>query len=203
VARVAFHELGEIRLRMGEYASAREAFDSARQLGRDPQPGAALLRLAEGDLDGAAASIRRALENQTADLLARSRMLPTQVEIALRRGDFDTARVACGELESIAERFDAAVVRAAAAHACGALALAQEEIEAAGTRLRAAISAWKEANVPYEEARARELLAHVYELDGDDVSAQLEMRAACETFVQLGAAVDSGRVAEQLADTWV
>jgi tetratricopeptide (TPR) repeat protein len=203
VARVAFHELGEIRLRMGEYALSRAAFDSARQLGRDPQPGAALLELAEGDADAAAASIRRALEGETSDLLARSRLLPAQVEIALSRDDFDTARRACAELEEIAARFDAAVVRAAAAHACGALALAEDELDVAAARLRDAVRHWEEAMVPYEAARARELQARVYELDGDEVSAQLEMRAACETFVQLGAAHDSRRVAEHLADTWV
>jgi tetratricopeptide (TPR) repeat protein len=203
VARVAFHELGEIRLRMGEYQSAREAFEHARQLGRDPQPGAALLKLAEGDLDGAAASIRRALEHQTADSLARARLLPAQVEIALERGDYDTARVACAELEEIAAAFTAPVVRAAAAHACGALSLAQDEVDAAGSRLRESIRLWEEARVPYEVARARELLARVYSLDGDDVSAQLEMRSACEAFVQLGAVHDSRRVAETIAEHWV
>src|SRR5262249_24993664 len=41
----AFYELGEIRLRLGEFAAAEEAFRQAHQLGRDPQPGLALLRL--------------------------------------------------------------------------------------------------------------------------------------------------------------
>jgi tetratricopeptide (TPR) repeat protein len=202
VARVAFHELGEIRLRMGEYDAAREAFDNARQLGRDPQPGAALLRLAEGNAEGAAASIRRALEGRGTDPLARSRLLPAQVEIALERDDFDTARVACAELEEISAAFDAPVVRAAAAHACGALSLAEGEIAAACARLREAIELWGEANVPYEAARARELLAAVRMHDGDKVSAQLELQSACETFVRLGAVNDARRAAEVLAEIW-
>lgn len=203
VARVAFHELGEIRLRLGEYDDARQAFDQARQLGRDPQPGAALLRLVQGDAEGAAASIRRALEGKRSDLLGRARLLPVQVEIALQRGDFDTARVACAELEEISVVFDAAVVHAAAAHACGALHLAEGELDEAGACLRDAIRLWDEASVPYEAARARELLARVYSEDGEAVSAQLEMQAACEAFVQLGAVPDSRRAAELIADHWV
>ena len=203
VARVAFHELGEIRLRMGDYDGARSAFDQARQLGRDPQPGAALLKLAEGDADGAAASIRRALASKHGDLLGRARLLPVQVDIALRCGDFDSARVACAELEQISGTFDAAIVHAAAAHACGALHLAEGEVDEAGARLREAIRLWDEASVPYEAARARELLAMMYAEDGDEVSSQLEMQAACEAFVLLGAVPDSRRSAELLADQWV
>jgi tetratricopeptide (TPR) repeat protein len=203
VARVAFHELGEIRLRMGEYAAARDDFERARRLGRDPQPGAALLELAEGKVAGAAASIRRALEHDTADLLARARLLPAQVEIALEGGDFDTARLACGELQDIAAAFDAPVVRAAAEHACGALCLAQDEIDEAREHLCRAIRLWDEANVPYEAARARELQARTWARDGDEAAAQIEMRAACEAFVRLGAAHDSRRVAGMMADHFV
>jgi len=201
VARVAFHELGEVRLRLGDTAAARAAFDSARQMGRDPQPGASLLRLAEGDAAGAAASIRRALGNQTSDQLARARLLPVQVEIALRRDDFDTARAACAELETISAKFDAPVVRAAAEHASGELCLAQGEIDASGEHLREAIRIYESAQIPYEAARARELLARVHASDGDEVSAQIELQAACETFVQLGAVPDSRRAAELLADS--
>jgi tetratricopeptide (TPR) repeat protein len=200
VARVAFHELGEIHLRMGDYDAAREAFGHAKQLGRDPQPGEALLMLAEGDKVGAASSIKRALGGEDTDRLARARLLPTQVEIALARGDFDTARVACGELEAIAADFDAPVVRAAAEYACGALHLAEDDTAGAGERLRAAIRLWGSANVPYECARARVLQARAYVEEGDEATAKLELQTACSTFVKLGAAPDSRRAAELLAE---
>ncbi len=203
VVRVAFHELGEIRLRVGDFEGADEAFRNARQLGRDPQPGASLLKLAEGDSDGAAAAIRRALENAGSDRLARARLLPAQVEIAIERGDLETGRVACAEMNEIAESFEAPVVQGAREHAFGALRLAEGNTEAAAAHLRTAIALWGEANMPYEGARARELQARAYEVSGDNVSAVLELQAACEAFVRLGAVPDSRRAAETLADHWV
>jgi tetratricopeptide (TPR) repeat protein len=61
VAGQAFYEIGEIRLRMGELEAAEETFTRARDLGRDPEPGLSLLRLAQGKVDTAARSIKLAL----------------------------------------------------------------------------------------------------------------------------------------------
>ena len=47
-AAAAFHELGEVRLRMGDLASAEEAFRQADEMGEDPQPGRAMLLLRRG-----------------------------------------------------------------------------------------------------------------------------------------------------------
>ncbi len=43
-----FYQIGEIRRRRGDFYAAEEAYRKAHELGRDPQPGQALLRLAEG-----------------------------------------------------------------------------------------------------------------------------------------------------------
>ena len=43
-------ELGRIRLRKGDIQGAEEAFLAAHQAGWDPQPGLALVRLAQGDV---------------------------------------------------------------------------------------------------------------------------------------------------------
>ena len=72
----AFHELGEVRLRMGELDAADEALRQAKGFGADPQPGLALLHLARGQIDAAAAAIRRSLDDTTWDKLARARLLP-------------------------------------------------------------------------------------------------------------------------------
>ena len=56
-----YYEIGEIRRRLGDFAAADEAYRTANELGRDPQPGLALLRLAEGKIDTAVAGINRAL----------------------------------------------------------------------------------------------------------------------------------------------
>ena len=176
------------------------SFENARQLGRDPQPGATLLTLAEGDVDGAASSIKRALEGHGSDRLGRARLLPVQVEIALEQGEIDTARVACAELACISSEFEAPYLQAASEQAYGALCLAEGDIADARRHLREAIRLWDDANVPYECARARELQAKAYQADGDNVSAQLELRGAVEAFVRLGAVPDSRRVASGLAD---
>jgi tetratricopeptide (TPR) repeat protein len=55
-------ELGRIRLRTGDIDGAEEALLAAHRAGWDPQPGLALVRLAQGDVTTAAASIRAALE---------------------------------------------------------------------------------------------------------------------------------------------
>src|SRR5919112_6160404 len=55
-------ELGRIRLRLGDVDGAEEAVLAAHRAGWEPQPGLALVRLAQGDAGAAAASIRDALD---------------------------------------------------------------------------------------------------------------------------------------------
>jgi tetratricopeptide (TPR) repeat protein len=196
---VALHEVGEVRLRLGDLDGARDAFQQARQLGRDPQPGISLLRLAEGDIDGATRCIRRALDHRPDDRLDRVHLLPTQVEIAIAAGDLDTARAACDELDEIAVRFDTPNIRAASEHSRGALRLAENDLAAADRHLLQAIRLWEQVNVPYEAARARELHARVHLAEGDRNEAELELQAATSTFVRFGAEPDARRAAELLA----
>ena len=80
------------------WAGPRTAYRHAHELGRDPQPGLALLRLAQGRAATASASIRAALTAVTADRLARAWLCAAQVEIALADGDAETAGRACDEL---------------------------------------------------------------------------------------------------------
>ena len=74
-------------------------------------PGLGLLRLAEGEEDAAAASIRRAL-GETSERLKRTRLLPAHIEIMLAVGDVDEARGACRELEEIAEAYEGGMLGA-------------------------------------------------------------------------------------------
>src|SRR3954465_9680286 len=85
------YEIGEIRRLRGDLTGAEEAFRRAHELGRDPQPGLALVRLAQGQPDTAAASIRTAL-TVLVPPLPRARLCVAQVEIALTTGDIETAR---------------------------------------------------------------------------------------------------------------
>ena len=196
----AFYQIGEIRLRMGDLPAADDAFCQSHELGREPQPGLALLRLAEGNIDAARSMINRAIVDQSWDRLARARLLPVQVEIAIAAADLETASSAADELEAIAETYDTPALRASAACALGALQLAEGDAAAACESLRRGWRLWQEVDAPYEAARARMLLAAAYQAGGDGEAAKLELRSAASTFERLGAVLDTRRAAELLGD---
>ncbi len=198
LAASAFYEVGEIRLRMGDLSQADDAFCKAHELGREPQPGLALVRLAEGKVDAAATMINRALADESWDRLARARLLPAQVEIAIAANDLETARSAADDLEAIAEAYGTPALQASAACARGALQLAEGDATAACESLRRGWRLWQEVDAPYEAARARMLLADANRAEGDSEAATLELRAARSTFERLGAVLDSRRAAELL-----
>lgn len=199
-AAFAFHELGEIRRRRGDRAGAADAFRRAAERGFDPQPGLALLRLDEGDLAGARASIRRALADP-AGLVQESRglILPVAVTVELAAGDVETAREAVAALEARAADADTPAFAAAATGARGELALADGRNEDAVRELRQAWRGWSELGAPYEAAYARVHLAHAYLADGARSDAALELEAARATFERLGASTDAERVSAMLA----
>ena len=180
------------RLR-GEHAKAEECYRQASQAGREPQPGLALLRLAQGRVEAAATAIRRAVD-ETHDRVARARLLPACVEIMLAANDVAAARAAVREMESIADEFDAPLPRAAAAYATGAVLSAEGDGRAALVALRQAWTAWQKIEAPYEGARARVLIALACRGLGDEEAAELELDAARWVFERLGAAPDVARV---------
>lgn len=198
VAASAFYELGELQLRMGDLAAAEKAFRQAHGLGVEPQPGLALLRLANGDVESARRGLRRALSDEARNRLSRARLLPASVEISSAAGEFDEARAASEELAEIARDYGTTALAAHAAAAAGAVALAEEDADAALGHLRRAIRLYQEVEIPYEGARARLLAAEAYRLDGDADAADLELRAAAATFDRLGAVRDVRRTAEAL-----
>jgi class 3 adenylate cyclase len=198
VAASAFYELGELQLRMGDLAAAEESFRQAHGLGVDPQPGLALLRLANGEVEPARRGLRRALADQPRDRPSRARFLPASVEISLAAGEIEEARFAAEELAEIAQDYGTPALEAHAAAAAGAVALAEEDAEAALRDLRRAIRLYQEVETPYEAAGVRLLVAEAYRLDGDADAAELELRAAQATFDRLGAMRDVRRAAEAL-----
>jgi class 3 adenylate cyclase len=196
----AYHELGEVRRRRGNVSGAAEAFRQASELGFDPQPGLALLRLDEGDAAGAQRAIRRAVADEGG--LAhegRAHVLPAQVTIEIAAGDFDAAESALMALEERAESSESSAFAASAMTARGELALAEKRPADAAQALRQACQAWHDVNAPYEAAHARALLARAYKADGDDVAATMELDAALSTFDRIGAVRDSERMAALLA----
>jgi ATP/maltotriose-dependent transcriptional regulator MalT len=189
----ALYVQAEVHRLRGEFDAAEEAYREASRCGREPQPGLALLRLAQGKGAAAAAAIRRAT-GETSEPLARAGLLPTYVEIMLAVGEVEEARSACHELEEIAAKHVGSVLAAGSRHARGAVALADGDASAALLALREASRAWRQLDAPYETARSRELVGSACGALGDDDAAALELEAARSIFQQLGAALDLARL---------
>jgi class 3 adenylate cyclase len=198
VAGEGFHELGEIRLRMGDLAGAEEAFSQAHELGREPLPGLALLRLAQGDLQRATSCLRLALAEESSDRLTRARLLPAQVEVAIAAGDLDTARSAADELEQICEVYRSPALAATALIAKGAVQLVEGSAEEALRTLRRALQLWREVDAPYEIALTRRQMGEAYLAQGESDAALRELQAARAAFQRLGATLDERRTSQLL-----
>jgi DNA-binding CsgD family transcriptional regulator len=189
----AHYRQGEIHRLKGEFDAAEEAYQKASRGWWEPQPGLALLRLAQGNNDGASAMIRRVLAETTV-LPHRANLLPAYVEIMLATGDIQEARGACNELGEITASYRSSMLDAMFAHARGAVDLAEGDARAALVALRHARLVWQEFEVPYEAARVRVLVGLACRALGDDDTAALELDAAHESFAQLGAAPDLAKV---------
>jgi ATP/maltotriose-dependent transcriptional regulator MalT len=193
VAASAYYQQAEIHRLRGEFASAQEAYRHANELGREPQPGLALLRLSEGRSDVAAGAIRRVL-GATNDRLERARLLPASIEILLALGEIEEAKVACRDLEELARSLGTEVLGAIALHAHGAILLAEGDARGALDPLRRAFNVWQAVGAPYLSARLRVLLGRACRALGDEDGTALELGAARDVFERLGALPDVARV---------
>jgi tetratricopeptide (TPR) repeat protein len=181
------NELARIRLHKRDIAGAEEALLAAHRAGWDPQPGLALVRLAQGDAATAAASIRDALERPlrvpskerppNTDL-QRAPLLEAQVEIEIAAGDIGRARSAADELELVAARFESKALVASAALARGRVRLADGDAAGGEQSFSEAVRLWNEVGAPYESALARMGLAEAHRASGSEHRAALERQAA-------------------------
>ncbi|MBT2439314.1 LuxR family transcriptional regulator [Streptomyces sp. ISL-36] len=197
-AAEAHYAAGEIRRRQGRLAAAAVSYTRAHELGRDPQPGLALLRLAQGKADAAVNGLNLALacrNDPDHDLFGRARLLAARTEVALAVGDTDGAAEAVAELTELAR--GAVLLGAMADTASGALALARHE--PALHLLHRALASWVRLRIPYEAAQTRMLLAAADRAAGDDEAARLELTAARAVFERIGALPDARRAAALLS----
>ena len=155
----------------------------------------ALLRLAQGDRDAAASAIRRVV-GVTGNPLQRTRFLPAHVEIMLATGNLEEARAASLELEETASSLNTEVLTAIAAHARGAVQLAEGNARDVLDPVRRAFDTWQQIGAPYLAARLRVLLARACIALNDVEGARLELDGAREVFEQLGARPDLAVVEE-------
>jgi DNA-binding CsgD family transcriptional regulator len=196
----AWYLVGEARRRAGNVDGAENAFAKSRDLGFDPQPGWALLRLAQRKADSAARALRAALAAEQGNPFRRARLLAAQVEVAIAGGDTDEARAAADDLDALAARFGAATVRAAADTSRGAVLLAERDTAGALDALRRACGLWQDVRLPYDAARARALYGEAVRAAGDQDAGREELRAARGAFERLGATADAATIAALLGE---
>jgi ATP/maltotriose-dependent transcriptional regulator MalT len=189
----AHYQQGEIHRLRGDYAKAEDAYRAASELGLEPQPGLALLRLAQGRTRAACTAMRR-LTTATTDRVRRAGLLPAHLDIMLASGDLEEARRARDELHEFARALDADMLRAVVAQADGAIAIAEGHPHAALDFLRCAFDLWQRFDAPYEAARARVLIGDACRAVGDHEAAALECEAAKAVFTRLGAQPDLDRL---------
>ena len=192
------YRIGEIRLRLGDLAAAEDAFARAHEMGREPQPGLSMLRLAQGRADQAASGLRRALDDDSWGRFGRARLLPAYIEAAIAANDVTGARSALPELEELTQSISTAAFVATMMHARGSVELAEGDDTAAARSLRRSVQLWQEVDAPYEAAKARVVLGLAYMRHGDREAAVGDWRAAKSAFDRLGAVLDSERAEAML-----
>ena len=183
----ALYQQGELHRLQGDFDAAEAAYRDASGFGREPQPGLALLRLAQGDRSAAAGMSRRTV-GEAVEALERAGLLPAHTEIMLAVDDLDEARRAAVELGEIAATGQRAMLDAIAARVRGTVELADGDTRAAVASLRHAARVWQELSAPYEVARVRVLIGLACRALGDEDSAAMELGAARHVFEELAAA---------------
>jgi hypothetical protein len=197
-------ELGRIRLRKGDIEGAEQALLAAHRVGWDPQPGLALVRLSQGDVATAVASIRDALERPLRvpskelppdTALQRAPLLQAQVEIEIAADNIDRARSAADELKLSAARFHSKALVAGADLARGRVRLAEGDAADAEQLFSDAARLWDDVGAPYEAAVARVGLADALRAGGSEARAVLELQAARTVLDRIEATSSAGAAA--------
>lgn len=195
---LAYYQEAELHRLTGSFDAAAACYRLANRQGYPPMPGLALLELARGNGDAAAAAVRRALAT-SAMPSDRPAVLAAAVEILAATRDAAGARQAADVLAAVAAASGSEVLRGMATYAAGVALLSEGSPAGALIELRAAATAWQRLGMPYESARTAALLGRSYTELGDATSASLELERAREIFTELGAGPDLARVASTRA----
>jgi DNA-binding CsgD family transcriptional regulator len=190
----AFYRRAELHRLCGELDAAERLYRAASQRGYEPQPGLSMLRLAQGNVEAAAAAVRRLADETRGP--SRAWILGPCVEIMLAAGERKTARAAADELGEIAAAYDSPWLRATSAQASGAALLAEGDPSAALATLRRAYDEWQQLGAPYESACVRMLIGRACRALGDEDTARSHVEASMSIFERLGASPP--QVAEEI-----
>ncbi|GAC1504844.1 MAG: hypothetical protein NVS1B3_02200 [Candidatus Dormibacteraceae bacterium] len=190
VAAEAYYEVGEIRLRVGDDQGADDAFRRAHALGRDPQPGAALLLARQGETAAALRSLETSIDSHELGLLDEMRSLVAEAAIAGDLGLLDRGERAAKQVEALAAGQSGPGLQVLGLQARGTVELARGDPQAQKT-LRQTLRLWQNIDAPYEGALVRLLLARALRQSGDEAGARRECEAARAVFERLGAGPDA------------
>lgn len=196
----AYYQVGEVRLRIGDLDGAEQAFKQAHERGRDPQPGAAMLLVMQGQPEAALRSLETSLTAHELGFIDEMRCLLAQTDIACRLGHLDVAARAAERTEQLAAGQHGLGLQVLGAQARGTVQLARGDPEAHET-LRRSLRLWHDMNAPYEAALVRLLIAQALHLSGDQAGAVRELEAALAAFERLGAAPDAVRAKRLLEES--
>ena len=190
----AAYRQAEVHRLQGQFDKAEAAYREASRFGREPQPGFALMRLAQGKGDAAAAAIQRARARRSCRSSA-SRCSPPPSRSWSRPETSSPRAPHATSSPVIARRQGSEALTALAAQAEGAVALAEGDARSALPLLRGAWQAWQELDAPYDAApRARSHRTGLRGARGRRRRRALELDAARDTFLRLGAAPDLARL---------
>ncbi|HEY1368529.1 MAG TPA: LuxR C-terminal-related transcriptional regulator [Gaiellaceae bacterium] len=191
--------LVELRRRQGRHAEAMRLLDRAGT-GYGAQLCRARLALDRGELLPAVELLERLLrqlpEHRTLD---RAPALELLVHAKIARGELDDARSALDALREIEALVGTAPLRALADRAEGMLGAAGGDHERARPLLEDAVDRFERSSAPFEAARARIELATSLAALGRDDAAELELTAALDRLLELGAAAEAERAQRLLS----
>ncbi len=187
----ALYQIGEVRLRAGDHEGAATAFRDAHELGRDPQPGASILLLRQGQTHAALASIQH-VDPCHSDVppIEQAMILAARVEISLAAGRPDIAAGDVTTLQELNSRYATLAMATLYKTALGSWQAECAEV-AALTSLQEALRGWQQLEAPYETAAVRLKLADCYRQHGNIAGAIRELESARTTFERLGAGFDA------------
>lgn len=189
----AYYRKGELHRLLGEFTEAEDCYRDAAKWGRKPQPGLALLRLAQGQNEAAATSMRNIL-TEAKDIKTRAWLLPEFVHIMIAVDRIKEAREASSELCDVSSEMGAPYLCAMSSYCQGAVSLAEGGAQPALVHLQQALTLWDTLHLPYESARTRELKGLAYRDLIDKDNADAELAAAKWIFEQLSAKPDLERI---------
>jgi len=185
-AGLAYYRKGELHRIRGEVSAAESAYQQARNLGEKPQPGLALLWLAQEKIEAAKKAIQLSIDARQ-DNTGRAKLLPAYIEIMLAAGAIEQAQSAAGNLLDISETIEAPYLRAIAAGEKGAVLVARKSSEEALSWLEKSSQILKSLDMPYETARIRILTGLAHRQLGDNATAELEFESAKWILKRIGA----------------